>query len=158
METGIPGIVHRLPICCAKLAVYDVHTQIDHWRETVSNDLDRLQGSWTVTTLEVDGQKMSRDMFGNAQVRVKGGRFVSTGMGVEYEGTIEVDPLTRPRKLTLKFDAGPEKGNSNLAIYELKDDTWKLCIATRGDVRPTRFATKPGSGFALETLVRGDVR
>jgi len=49
-----------------------------------------------------------------------------------------------------------EKGNTNPGIYELDADTWKICIATRGAVRPSSFASSPGSGFALETLMRGD--
>src|SRR5262249_46517360 len=32
--------------------------------------------------------------------------------------------------------------------------SWKLCLATRGPVRPSSFATRPGSGLALETLTR----
>lgn len=55
----------------------------------------------------------------------------------------------------MKFDAGPEKGNTNLAIYELKGNTWRLCLSTHGAGRPSSFASPPGSGIALETLSRG---
>jgi uncharacterized protein (TIGR03067 family) len=54
----------------------------------------------------------------------------------------------------MKFDGGPEKGNVNLGIYELIGGAWKICLATRGAVRPSTFASAPGSGFALETLAR----
>src|SRR5262249_50729389 len=40
-------------------------------------------------------------------------------------------------------------------IYKLDGDTWKLCLAMRGSVRPSKFATTNGSGFALEILTRG---
>lgn len=123
----------------------------------MSNDLNLLQGSWFVTTLEVDGQKMPAAMLGDARIVVRGNRFTSTGMGAAYEGTLELDASTTPRQLNMKFDAGPEKGNTNLGIYKLDGDTWKLCLATRGAVRPSRFASTPGSGFAVETLTRGDV-
>src|SRR5262249_34120167 len=92
-----------------------------------------------------------------AGIVINGARFISTGMGNEYAGTFEVDVKSRPRKLTMKFDTGPEKGNTNLAIYEIKGDSWKLCIATQGTVRPSRFGTKPGDGFVFETLTRGDI-
>ena len=37
-------------------------------------------------------------------------------------------------------------------------DTWRICLAFAGiKTRPKEFATKPGTGFALETLKRGDV-
>jgi uncharacterized protein (TIGR03067 family) len=120
-------------------------------------DLDSLQGSWTVTALEVDGQSMPESMLANARILVKGNRFTSIGMGAQYEGTLTLDPTTAPRRLDMKFDVGPEKGNTNLGIYELKGNRWKLCLATRGPVRPTSFATRAGSGFAFETLTRGKV-
>ncbi len=119
-------------------------------------DLDLLQGSWTVTALEVEGQKMPAAMLANGRIVIKGNRFTSTGMGAVYKGTLELDAFTNPRQLNMKFDAGPEKGNTNLCIYELDGDSWKLCIATRGTVRPSSFGSTPGSGFALETLTRGD--
>jgi uncharacterized protein (TIGR03067 family) len=118
-------------------------------------DLDLLQGSWSVTGLNVEGQKMSADMLVNAQITIKGNRFTSTGMGAVYKGTLELDSSKSPRQLTMKFDAGPEKGNTNLGIYKLASDTWTICLATRGAVRPSHFAAPAGSGFALETLARG---
>jgi uncharacterized protein (TIGR03067 family) len=76
-------------------------------------------------------------------------------MGAEYGGTFVVDESATPRRLDMKFETGPEKGATNLCIYELDGDSWKLCIATRGTVRPDGFVSPPGSGFAVETLRRG---
>ena len=123
----------------------------------MSKDVENLQGSWRVTAFEVDGQSVPVETLGNAGIVIKDGRFISMGMGNDYEGTFEVDAKSRPRKLTMKFDTGPEKGNTNLAIYEINGDTWKLCVATHGKVRPSRFGTKPGDGFVFETLTRGAV-
>jgi uncharacterized protein (TIGR03067 family) len=120
----------------------------------MNRDLDSLQGSWTVTTLEVDGQAMPAGMLGGVRIVVAGNRFTSSGMGAVYEGILELDASASPPRLDMKFDAGPEKGNTNLGIYQLEGDTWKLCLATRGTVRPASFASTPGSGFALETLQR----
>ena len=77
-------------------------------------------------------------------------------MGFVYEGRLELDESRKPRQFDLKFDAGPEAGNTNPGIYELAGDTWTICLATRGSVRPGVFASTPGSGFAVETLVRGE--
>jgi uncharacterized protein (TIGR03067 family) len=122
------------------------------------DDLERLQGAWNVTSLKVEGQETPESMLGNAQIVIKGNRFTSTGMGAVYKGTLKLDSSTKPSRLDMKFDAGPEKGNTNLGIYEIDGNTWKLCLATRGAVRPSRFASPPGSGFALETLKRGGSR
>src|SRR5205085_10866962 len=117
-------------------------------------DLQLVQGSWIVTALEMDGQNMPAALLADSRIVVQGERFTSTGVGAVYEGTLELDASATPRRLDMKFDAGPEKGNINLGIYELAGDTWKLCLATRGSLRPPGFATTPGSGFALETLAR----
>ena len=119
-------------------------------------DLDRLQGSWNVSSLVMDGEAMPAGMLAEARIVIEGSRFTSSGMGAVYEGTLKLDTLSNPAKLDMEFDAGPEKGNTNLGIYELDGDSWKLCLATRGTVRPKSFASKPGSGIAVETLVRGE--
>lgn len=122
----------------------------------MNQDLDLLQGSWTITALQVNGEQMSEEMLRGARIVVRGNRFISTGMGAVYEGQLELDASVSPRQLDMKFDAGPEKGNTNLCIYELEGDTWKICIATHGTVRPAKFASSKGSGFAVETLIRDD--
>src|SRR2546430_10502897 len=119
-------------------------------------DLELLQGTWTVTALEADGQETPATMLANARIVIQRDRFISTGMGAEYEGTVKLGTSTKPRQIDMKFDGGPEKGNTNPGIYILDGDTWKLCLATRGTVRPSKFISPPGSGFAVETLTRGD--
>jgi uncharacterized protein (TIGR03067 family) len=117
-------------------------------------DLDLLQGSWAITSLEMEGQKMPASVLANSRIVVKGNRFAGTGMGSVYEGTLELDASSTPRQFNMNFDAGPEKGNTNFGIYELDGDSWKLCLATRGTVRPSAFDSTSGSGFAFETLTR----
>jgi uncharacterized protein (TIGR03067 family) len=119
----------------------------------MNKDLERLQGSWTVAELELDGEDVGTP--GEARIVIEGSRFTSTGMGAEYEGTFGLDASAKPAHIDMKFDKGPEKGNTNLGIYQLKGDSWKLCLATRGTVRPRSFKSPAGSGIAVETLVRG---
>ncbi len=120
----------------------------------MERDLERLQGAWAITTLELDGEAVPGALLANARVVIEGDRFTSSGMGAEYSGTLVLDSTARPRRLDMKFDAGPEKGNSNLCIYELAGAKLNLCIATRGTTRPASFAAPRGSGFAFERLVR----
>jgi uncharacterized protein (TIGR03067 family) len=120
-----------------------------------SSDLDLLQGTWSVTSLEMDGTAVPG--IGNSRLVVKGNRFKSTGMGAIYEGTLVIDSSVTPRQLDMKFDAGPEKGNTNYGIYQLGGDNWKICVNTLGGARPESFETASASGCALETLVRGEI-
>jgi len=114
-------------------------------------ELEKLQGAWNIVSLEVDGQVLPSD---GSQIVVKGGRFTTSGMGATYEGKLTVDAASKPWALDMKFTKGPEKGNTNRGIFELKGDRWRLCLQMTGKERPTRFATRPGAGLALETLER----
>src|SRR5579872_3776408 len=113
-------------------------------------ELQKLQGIWNIVSLEVNGQKTNAAP--GSRVLIEGDRFSSQGMGAEYDGTIEVDPSVTPKALTFHFTGGPEKGNSSLGIYELNGDDLRICITTRGDVRPAAFASPVNSGLALEVL------
>jgi uncharacterized protein (TIGR03067 family) len=117
-------------------------------------DIDLLQGSWSIKSLALEGQEMPAAMFSSASMVVEGNRFTSLGMGTRYEGTLELDASTNPHQLNMNFDAGPEKGNVNLGIYEITGDIWKLSIATRGSTRPSIFISAPGTGITLEILQR----
>lgn len=120
----------------------------------MKTDLDRLQGSWRVKSLIVEGSALSAGMIGEARVVVKGDRFESLGMGTVHVGLLRIDVSRRPKTLSIKFTRGSEKGNVNQGIYELKGDRWKLCLATKGGPAPHDFVSEPGSGFAIEVLER----
>jgi uncharacterized protein (TIGR03067 family) len=117
----------------------------------MGQDLDRLQGTWNIVSLEMDGRKMP---CGGAQIVVRGNRFTTIAMGAAYDGTVVVHQTTAPKSFDLHFEEGPEKGNTSLGIYELDGDTWKICLTTRGSGRPKEFAAPPGTGIALESLQR----
>jgi len=102
----------------------------------------------------MEAQDLPPNTIANAGIVVKANRFTSLGMGKVYEGALQLDPSTNPRQLNMHFDAGPEKGNTNLCIHELAGDVWKLCIATEGSERPSAFISTPGTGIALEMIQR----
>lgn len=114
-----------------------------------------MQGSWAVTALESDGEAVSPAMFADARIVIEGNRFTSLGMGGDYAGTLVCNASSRPAQLDMTFDRGHAKGTTNVGIYRLERDTWTFCLATQGTVRPRSFASKPGTGVVVETLVRG---
>ena len=115
-------------------------------------DLDGLQGTWNIVSLEMDGQKTPG---AGARIVVRGDRFTTIGMGATYEGTVALHQTTAPKSFDLHFEEGPENGNTSLGIYELDSDRWKICLTTRGSERPREFTAPPGTGIALEILQRG---
>ncbi|HEY9225554.1 MAG TPA: TIGR03067 domain-containing protein [Gemmatimonadaceae bacterium] len=119
-------------------------------------ELDKLQGTWHVAAVETDGVVMPSEALPAATITVTGGQFVTIGMGDSYAGTIEIVPRKKPPKaFDLLFTEGPPTGLRHLGIYELDGDEWRICFATRGETRPTRFETAPDTGLALQTLRRG---
>jgi uncharacterized protein (TIGR03067 family) len=124
----------------------------------MADDLEKLQGNWHVATLELDGLDMPAEPFEGAMIVIENNNFTSLNMGATYEGTIEIDQTTDPKSFDMLFTGGHAAGTRNLGIYKLNRDRWTICVATRGDGRPERFATKPDSGLALETLGRAPAR
>jgi uncharacterized protein (TIGR03067 family) len=94
------------------------------------------------------------DGYSQARLMITGNRFESLGMGEVYEGVIRLDETMQPQGLDMTFDAGPERGNTNLCIYEIHNHRLRLCIATQGSTRPTDFISMQGSGTAVEILRR----
>jgi len=118
-------------------------------------DLDRLQGEWAITALKFDGEDVAPHTFAAARLIVEGDQFTSLGMGAAYSGRITVNASVNPHTFDMFFEDGPEKGNTNRGIYELlNDESWRLCLATRGGERPKTFSSTANSGIALETLER----
>jgi uncharacterized protein (TIGR03067 family) len=116
-------------------------------------DLEKLQGTWRIASLEIDGNSMPA----SGSITIEGDRFTTSAMGAEYSGTIQIDASKRPKRFDLVFATGPHVGSRSLGIYQLDGDSWRICLGFAGYPRPTSFATAPASGHALETLVRGTV-
>jgi uncharacterized protein (TIGR03067 family) len=117
-------------------------------------DLKKLQGSWAITSVETEGRHMAGAALAGMTIAIDGNRFTSLGMGQTYDGRIELDPKKTPKAIDLVFTSGPQTGTRNLGIYKFGKTGWTLCLATYGETRPRAFATKAGTGFALETLER----
>ena len=61
----------------------------------MNQDLDLLQGTWTVTSLEVDRQRMSTAMIENSRIVIEGRRFTSAGI-YKFEGNLLTISLSAP--------------------------------------------------------------
>jgi uncharacterized protein (TIGR03067 family) len=120
----------------------------------MNEDLKKLQGTWAMVSMEMDGARMPSSMVAGARIVINGETFASLGMGAVYKGTMAIDTTKSPRTLDMTFTEGPERGNTSLAIYEVDGNSWKLCLGLTGKERPTGFSTAPGSGHVLETLER----
>jgi RNA polymerase sigma factor (sigma-70 family) len=118
----------------------------------------RLQGTWKFVALESEGVVLPENV-----IKASGFRNVVQGNTLSLiaptgevlsRATFRLDLVRTPRALDITFTEGPTRGATSLAIYELDGDTWKICIASPGKDRPSKFVTEAGSGRGLQTLKR----
>ncbi|HTX33834.1 MAG TPA: TIGR03067 domain-containing protein [Bryobacteraceae bacterium] len=125
----------------------------------LARHVDRLrsmEGTWGFRSLEVDGSAVPAGMLTGSSLLIDGDRFRMESPEATYEGifTIDVEPV--PHRIDIDFVEGPEAGNRCEGLFDLDGDRFRLCLGLVGSKRPLGFATTPGSGHALEELVRID--
>ncbi len=125
-----------------------------------STDLDKLRGTWLTVSLQSDGKvvvdekappkegpvtKLAYD--GTKWMVIVGDKTVATG-------TIKIDATKTPKEIDVMDKSGERNAQTRLGIYEVDGDTYRYCLASPGQPRPTEFASKPGSGYVLAVSKR----
>jgi uncharacterized protein (TIGR03067 family) len=118
-------------------------------------DLDKLQGTWKLTQFEGEGKKQSGDEIGSAKLVVKDDKYTYTAPNEKEGGTLKLDAGKKPRTIDIIITEGTGKDMTQLGVYELEGDTFKVCVTQPGDKeRPTDFTTKEGSKNIVFTFKR----
>jgi uncharacterized protein (TIGR03067 family) len=65
------------------------------------------------------------------------------------KGTSKMNPSAKPKAIDITCTEGDPKGKTYLGIYEVGENTRKVCLAEAGKERPTDFSSKEGSGNIL---------
>ena len=107
-------------------------------------DTEKFQGTWTVSLMEKRGEKQPEEKLKDLRVVIAGDAMCFKMGGQDGErATIKLDPSKTPKAIDLQpATPGRNETRPSLGIYELKDDTLKLCWRKEGGERPTEFATK----------------
>jgi uncharacterized protein (TIGR03067 family) len=137
-------------------AMTAISTGDDAKDEAIKKDRKLIEGTWKVVALEVDGNKAAEEDAKKITV-VNGpdGTWTLFSDGKEIgKGTNSFDPTKKPKAIDFTQTEGEGKGNLYLGIYELGENTRKLCFAPPGKDRPTEFTTAPGSEHILVTFER----
>lgn len=122
-----------------------------------AQDRRAFQGTWVAVSLEEKGKPLAKD-----EVRTRGLRLIFTGQKVHLEdkggrlrGTFLIDVDRKPKALDWTFELEGGEKSTTLAIYELKDDTLKICWNSAGaKTRPGDFKTNPKGVTTLATFKR----
>jgi RNA polymerase sigma factor (sigma-70 family) len=120
-------------------------------------ELKKLQGVWRVTRIETAdrGVAPAKEIAGMRWEIVGGTIFGQDSLDEprRQQATFIVDPAKSPKQIALTAVAGPkdEVGKKMEGIYELNDNTLRLCFAEPGKARPTEFkVVKKGDGGMIE--------
>ena len=115
--------------------------------EAIKNERKKFEGTWRVASLEVNGEKSHPEDLKN--IRVVNGNDGTWSIRVNGEevtkGTSQIDPTKKIKTIDFTPTVGDDKGKQFRGIYELGDNTRKLCFATAEKGRPTDFSANPGS-------------
>jgi len=124
----------------------------------VTQDSAMLVGTWQAVSIEADGNaSLPEDA---AKIKV-----VNTGDGgwtifaegkMVAKGTNELLPGSVPKGIDFTVTETPDGAvtRRHQGIYELEQDTRRICFAGPDAARPTAFASPKGSGHVLVTLKR----
>ena len=120
------------------------------------DDREKLQGDWAALAVQADGKELAAEELAEVHVHIKGDEFTLYPLKDKTARvTFHLDPASSPKAMTLTEQEGEDKGTSIPAIYELKGDRLKLCVAMKpGVARPTEFAAPRDSGLLLLDLKR----
>jgi uncharacterized protein (TIGR03067 family) len=114
-----------------------------------------LEGTWTVVAVQHDGEnappedvRRLRAIFTGDKLQLKHGDEIRSF-------TFRVDPAKKPAVIDLTPMDGPQKDQVIHGIYQLADNTLKLCLPLEtGKDRPEAFAAPARSGLFLLELRR----
>ncbi len=143
---------------CLALLVIGLLVAADDPKDTKKKELDKLQGTWTASTIEYNGEKVLGDLVKELKVVIAGDALTLKSEASEVEkygkATIKIDPTTTPKIVDFTISQGDEKGTSFEGIYDLDKDELKICLKPFGKERPAKFESKADSGDVLIVLKR----
>lgn len=123
--------------------------------DALKNEYARFEGVWSLDLVEVEGVKQPPASFETTKVIIlKDGNFVVAQGPRITHGVFKLDITKNPKHYDQTATAGPAKRRTFSCIYELGDDSYRLCGSFRGGERPAAFGSTPGSGLIYQVLKR----
>ena len=109
----------------------------------------KLQGTWKPVTAEIAGKPFPDQILKSMTLVITDDKYTVTVGERTDEGTTKLDAAKTPPTMDIKGTKGPNQGKTIPAIYELTDDTLRVCYDLDGKAHPKEFKTKTGTQLFL---------
>ena len=127
----------------------------DKPKDAAKKDLERLQGTWVMAELEVEGKVVPEEKLKGTTLTIKGDKYIVTVKGRVHETTFKLDAGQKPKAIDTYFPAGTDAPKLSKGIYEVDGATFKLCRhQAPGKDRPVQFGSWPNTGLFVVTWKR----
>jgi len=127
----------------------------DKPKDAAKKDVQKFAGTWTVASMETNGEKVPEERYKDIKIAFKGDKFTLTTPEGEMEGTFTLDPSKKPKAINAKGTNANGEAFGVWGIYELKGATLKVCYSHESeDQRPTEFKTTADSKNTLAVYKR----
>jgi len=113
-----------------------------------------LDGTWVATGIVKNGSAAPKEVVERMRIIIKDDDFTVHDGDQVIKGTAKRDTTAKPPTIDVVLTDGPAKGETSAGIYEVTDDTLKICTGHQDVPRPAAFESKEGSGHILITLRR----
>ena len=111
--------------------------------DAAKKDLAKLEGTWTLVAMEVDGKPVPEAKLVSASLTISSNKYSLTSRNKLHEVEIKLDASKSPKEIDMTFLDGPNKDRVGKGIYELDGDKLKICRSLDPqDERPKDFKTE----------------
>lgn len=150
------GLFGRTIVSVFIAAIATIAYADDIENEATRKDRSQIAGTWRVVVLIVNGnQAMDQDARKLTVVNGSDGTWslFSEGKGIT-KGISTFDPTKKPKTIDFTPTEGDAKGNQYFGIYELGENTRRMCFAPLGKQRPSEFSSGPDNENICLTFER----
>jgi uncharacterized protein (TIGR03067 family) len=117
-------------------------------------ELAKLQGNWLFESYEEDGKPLSRRALKGRTIFFGADRALIKDLNELIQAaTLKLDPNI-PGAMDMTIVEGPYRNITMLGIYELKDNTLRVCFDKAGRERPKEYKTATDSGLFVAVYRR----
>ncbi|MCA9248494.1 MAG: TIGR03067 domain-containing protein, partial [Planctomycetales bacterium] len=128
--------------------------------DAIQKDRQQIAGLWRVVSVTINENVLAKQF--SDKLTVENGRDGAwiiwnqepQGRKEIGRGTSMFDPAQQPKTIDFIPSTGDQKGQVFLGIYELGENTRRLCFAPVGKPRPQAFASPANSGQILVEFER----